>query len=91
MISLIYSVKLHQETYLEQVIPHKSSWEINCFSIFYHLKSHHRHNQMLQFSRVDGYDSEEDKEELIKVEATPINVSDRSGNEDFSRVDFMVI
>ena len=46
---------------------------------------------MLQFSRVDGYDSEEDKEELIKVEATPINVSDRSGNEDFSRVDFMVI
>ena len=91
MISLIYSVKLHQETYLEQVIPHKSSWEINCFSIFYHLKSHHRHNQVLQFSRVDGYDSEEDKEELIKVEAVSINVSDSSSDKDVSRIDFIII
>ena len=39
----------------------------------------------------DGSDDEEDKENLIKVEATPINVSARSGDGDVARVDFVRI
>ena len=35
---------------------------------FLSLKSHHRHNQMLQFLCTYGSDSEEYKEELIEVE-----------------------
>ena len=52
------------------------------FSPFLSLKCHHRNNQMLQFRCADGSDSDEDKEELIKVEAMSSNVSDISGYED---------
>ena len=45
---------------------------------FLSLKSHHTHNQMLQFQCADGSDSEEDEEDLIEVETMPINVSDSS-------------
>ena len=53
---------------------------------FLSLKSHHRHNQTLQFLCEDGSDSEEDKELLIEVEAISINVSDISGDEDVVNV-----
>ena len=46
---------------------------------------------MLQFLCADGSDSEEDKEELIEVEAVSINVSDSSSDKDVSRVDFKII
>ena len=46
---------------------------------------------MLQLWRPDGYDIEEDKEELIKVEDISINVSDRSIDGDVARVSFVCI
>ena len=46
---------------------------------------------MLQFLCVDGSDSEEYKEEWIKVEAMSINVSDSSDDVYVSRVAFMII
>ena len=46
---------------------------------------------MLQLWCADCYDSEEGKEHLIEVEATSINVSDSSGDEDVSRVYLMII
>ena len=46
---------------------------------------------MLWFWCADGSDSEKDKEELIKVEATLINVSYISGYEDVSRVALTII
>ena len=46
---------------------------------------------MIQFQSADGSGSEEDKQELIKVEAMSINISDSSGNEDVSRVDILII
>ena len=46
---------------------------------------------MLQFQCAYASDSEEDKEEFIKVEAMPINVFDISVDEDFSMVYFMII
>ena len=58
---------------------------------FLSLKYHHRHNQMLEFWCADSSDSEEDKGELIKVEVRPINISDSSGDEDVSRVSFVII
>ena len=44
------------------------------------------YNQMLQFWCVYGYDINENKEELIEVEATSINVSDISGDDKFSKI-----
>ena len=38
---------------------------------------------MLQFQCADDSNSEKYKEELIKVVATSINISDSSGDEDF--------
>ena len=55
------------------------------------LKYHHRKNKMLQLWYADGSESEEDKEELIKVEAISINVSGSSGNEDDSRTALVII
>ena len=52
---------------------------------FFSFNSHHRHNKMLQFWCADGSDSEEDKEELIKVEAMPIYVSVSSGDDNVAR------
>ena len=46
---------------------------------------------MLQFKCEDGSDSVEDKEYLIKFEAMPINISDRSVDKDSVRVAFMII
>ena len=46
---------------------------------------------MLQFWCADGSDSEEDKEELVEVEAMSINVYESSGDKDVSRVYLMII
>ena len=51
-------------------------------------KRHHRYDQMLQFLCVDGSG---DKEELIEVEYTQVNVSNRSGDGNSVRVAFMCI
>ena len=56
-----------------------------------YLKYHHRYKQTIQFWFADGSESEEDKEELIKVEAISINVSGSSGNEDDSRTALVII
>ena len=46
---------------------------------------------MLQFWCEDGSYSEEDKEELVKVEAMSISVYDSSVDADVSRVYLMVV
>ena len=46
---------------------------------------------MIQFLCADDSGDEEEKEELIKVESMSINVYDRSGDGDITRVDFMNI
>ena len=46
---------------------------------------------MIQFWCEYASDSEEDKEDLIEVEATPITVYDSSGDEDVSRFALMII
>ena len=46
---------------------------------------------MLQFWYSGGSDSKKDKEELIEVEAMPIFFSNRTDDEDFARVYFVII
>ena len=58
---------------------------------FSSLKYHHRHSQIIQFWCAYGSDSEENKEELIKVEAMSINVYVSSCDEDISSIDFIII
>ena len=55
------------------------------------LKYNQRHNQIRQFWYAYGTEIEEDKEELTEVEDMSINVSDRSGDEDASRVACIII
>ena len=55
------------------------------------IKYHHRHNKMIQFQCTYGSDIEENKQELIEVEAMPINVYDISGDKDVERFAFIMI
>ena len=66
-------------------------WLRNITHTTFFLGYHHRHNWMLQYLCAYGYSEEKDKEELIKVEAMSINISDRSGDGDVARVSFMSI
>ena len=55
------------------------------------IKYSNRQNKMFQCRCSDGSDSEEEKEDLIEVEAVSINVSYSIVYEDVSRVAFMII
>ena len=72
-------------------IYYRLKWLINLIIFKLFLKYHHRHNQMLQFWCANDNGDAEYEEELIKVEATSIKISDISGNEEVARVDFMSI
>ena len=52
------------------------------------LKSHCRHDWMLQFWCEYGYDNKENKQELVNFEAMSIVVSDRSDDRGVARVSF---
>ena len=61
------------------------------FSFFFSLKYHHIQNKIFQFWCANGFDSEKDKEELIKVESNSINVSERNGDEDIAGVYYIIL
>ena len=53
------------------------------------LKTHWIHDQVPQFWFAYGFDDEEDKEELIKVETMSIQVSNRNTDGYVARGDFV--
>ena len=58
---------------------------------FLSFKCYHRHNRTIQYLCAYGSDSEEDKEELKKVEDMSINVSESILDEDVAEVSFVII
>ena len=78
--------------YIFSATDSRLKWLVNILIFhFLFLKEYHRHNQMIQFWCEYASDSEEDKEDLIEVEAMPITVYDSSGDEDVSRFALMII